>query len=72
MTSRRADIGMKEKYEVFSCQILRNVTAVGLRTVTQSCVVGLQVNLHASSPRRAGGRLVVKVSGCPTTLNELK
>jgi hypothetical protein len=72
MTSLRPDSSMEEKYEVFSCPILRNVTAVRVRIVTQSCVIGLQVNLHASSPRRASGQLVVKLSGCPKTVKELK
>ena len=39
MTSLRADIGMEEKYEVFYCPVLRNGTALGLRTVAQTCVI---------------------------------
>lgn len=33
MTSLCADIGMEEKYEVFSCSVLRNRNALGGRIV---------------------------------------
>jgi len=39
MTSLRADTGMEEKYEVFSCSILRNGNALAVRIVAQSCVI---------------------------------
>jgi len=39
MTSLRADIGMEEKYEAFSCSILRNGNVLGVRIVAQSCVI---------------------------------
>jgi len=39
MISLHADFDMEEKYEVFSCSILRSGNVLGVRIVAQSCVI---------------------------------